>query len=57
MCRAVTQQVNLSEAAKVTMHEVFQKIESGQLPDLGFNPSADPADPAQAARYSFDTIP
>ena len=57
MCRAVTQQVNLSEAAKVTMHAVFQKIESGQLPDLGFNPSADPADPAQAARYSFDTIP
>lgn len=35
VCSAVTQQVSLSEAAKVNIHAVFQKIQSGQLPDLG----------------------
>jgi hypothetical protein len=35
VCSAVTQQVNASEAAKVIIHATFQKIESGQLPDLG----------------------
>ena len=32
---ALTQQVNGSEAANVNIHATFQKVASGQLPNLG----------------------